>query len=113
MLYTQMHDTLENLYLQYMYNCIGIDGTSSFAEMLIKNRSLKLLDLHSDTIGGKLGTEILIESLQQNTTLERLIIPTLHVLDIKNSGMIVDSRVTAALDDPIEFGKASLMYILQ
>ena len=100
------NDTLMELYLQY--NPIGIDGASSFAEMLTKNRSLKLLDLHSDSIGEKLGTEILIDSLRQNTTLERLILPVLHVLDIKNSETIVDSRVTVALDDRIK----ALMYCI-
>ena len=85
------NDTLQNLYLQY--NNIGINGASSFAEMLTKNRSLKLLDLHGDSIGGKLGSEILIESLQQNRTLERLVLPISHALDIIISGMIRDSRV--------------------
>ena len=85
------NDTLKELYLPY--NPIGFNGASSFAEMLTKNRSLKLLDLHSDTIGGKSGTEILIDSLRQNTTLERLVLPILHLMDIKNSETIVDSRV--------------------
>ena len=50
----------------------------------------------------------MIDSLRQNTTLERLILPILHVLDIKNSGTIVDRRVTVALDDRIK----ALMYCI-
>ena len=97
------NDTLQNLYLQY--NPIGLSGASSFAEMLIENESLKLLDLHSDSIGGELGSVILIDSLQQNTTLETLVLPILHVLDITESGMILDSRVTSNPNDPVEAAK--------
>ena len=106
-LYT--NDTLKKLYLQY--NPIGFNGASSFAEMLIKNRSLKLLDLHSDTIGGKLGSAILIDMLQQNTTLERLVLPILHVRDIIRSGMALDDRVTPNLHDPIELGKIMMCVV--
>ena len=85
------NDTLKELYLPY--NPIGFNGASSFAEMLTKNRSLKPLDLHSDSIGGKLDSEILIDSLWHDTTLERLVLPVLHLVDIKISGTIIDSRV--------------------
>ena len=94
------NDTLQNLYLHY--NPIGINGASSVAEMLTKNKSLKLLDLHSDSIGGKSGSVILIDSLRQNTTLETLVLPILHVLNIIESKTILDSRVTSNPSDPLE-----------
>ena len=45
-----------------------------FAEMLLKNESLKVLSLLNDSIGEK-GTQKLIDPLTHNTTVKRLVLP--------------------------------------
>ncbi len=56
------------------YNPIGVAGATALAETLTLNKSLKWLDLLDDSIGAE-GTEKLLNSLTQNTTLEILWLP--------------------------------------
>ena len=59
------NDTLQELDLRC--NPIGFVGAAAFAEMLLKNKSLKLLNLADDSIT-KEGIQKLIDSLKHNTT---------------------------------------------
>ena len=63
--YSQINDTLQKLYLSD--NPIRDKGATAFAEMLLKNKSLKVLDLQDDFIGVE-GTQKLIDSLTHNIT---------------------------------------------
>ena len=55
-------------------NPIGVKGASVFAEKLHYNTSLRTLDLNCESIGLE-GTQKLIDSLLQNSTLETLWLP--------------------------------------
>ena len=55
-------------------NPIGVHGVSVFAEKLHHNTSLRKLDLNCESIGLE-GTQKLIDSLSQNSTLETLWLP--------------------------------------
>ena len=52
-------------------NPVGVEEATALAEMLLKNTSLKGLDLRDDSIGEE-GTLKLIDSLKHNTTIEKL-----------------------------------------
>ena len=60
--------------LELWGNPITINGAGAFAEELLHNTSLRMLDLHCKSIGLE-GTQKLIESLSQNSTLETLWLP--------------------------------------
>ena len=64
--YSQINDTRQKLYLRD--NPIRDTGATAFAEMLLKNKSLKVLHLQDDFIGVE-GTQKLIDSLTRNITL--------------------------------------------
>ena len=49
-------------------NSIGVKGASAFAEMLHKNKLLKVLNIRD----GEEGTQGLIDSVKQNTTVEKV-----------------------------------------
>ena len=84
-----VNDTLWTLHLGDN-NPIGVKGAAAFAEMLLKNKSLKELNLQDDSIGEE-GTHKLIDSLKHNTTVERLLLPEKYKLSTASSG--VSSRV--------------------
>ena len=48
-------------------NSIGVKGAAAFAEMLLKNKTLKVLDLRDDFIG-KEGAQQLNDSLTHNNS---------------------------------------------
>ena len=56
-------------------NQIGSEGAFAFASMLKRNKCVKILDLSRDYSAGVEGALELIESLGQNTTLEKLVLP--------------------------------------
>ena len=58
--------------------------------MLLKNNSLKTLDLRDDSIGEE-GTQKLFDSLARNTTMKTLQLPKKYESSIANSG--IDRRV--------------------
>ena len=60
--------------LELWGNPITINGAGAFAEKLLHNTSLRMLDLRCKSIGLE-GTQKLIESLSQNSTLETLMLP--------------------------------------
>ena len=66
------------------------EGATAFAEMLLKNKSLKKVYLQDNSIGEE-GTQKLIDSLTHNTTLKELKLPVKYKSSITNSGM--DRRV--------------------
>jgi len=72
-------------------NPIGVKGAAVFAEMLLKNKSLRELFLEDDSIG-KEGTQKLIDSVTYNTTVEELVLPYKYKSSIDSSR--VDSRVS-------------------
>ena len=84
-----VNDTLWTLYLG-ANNPIGVKGAAAFAEMLLKNKSLINLNLQDVSIGEE-GTQKLIDCLQHNTTLERLLLPEKYKSSIATSR--VESRV--------------------
>ena len=71
--------------LKLSNNGIGLEGASTFALMLKENKSLKSLELRDDrsSVSGNVGRDHigvedaleLIESLNHNTTLEKLVLP--------------------------------------
>ena len=64
------NDTLQEF---SMSGRIGSKGAAAFAEMLLKNKSLKVLEFpYDDDSIGEEGTQKLIDSLEHNTTLETL-----------------------------------------
>ena len=69
-------------------NLIGVEGTTEVAKMLLKNKTMKILDLQDNPIGEE-GTTKLIDSLTHNTTVE-LVLPKKYKLPIVSSG--VDSN---------------------
>ena len=69
----------------------GFKGAAAFAEMLLKNKSLKVLKFpYDDDSIGEEGTQKLIDSLEHNTTLETLKLSGKYKSSIAGS---VDSRV--------------------
>ena len=77
------NDTLQELGLSG--NPVGLEGATAFAEMLLKNKSLKMLSIRDDFIGEK-DTQKLIDSLAHNTTMKELKLP-------KNESSIASSKV--------------------
>ena len=67
------NDTLQELHLGG--NLTGVKGTTAFAEVLLKNKSLRVLSLQDNSIGEIQGTQRLIDSLKHNTKLEMLRLP--------------------------------------
>ena len=65
------NDTLQELKLEY--KPIGVKGATAFAEILLKNKSLKVLNLLDDSIGVE-GAQKLIDSLTHNTTIMTLVL---------------------------------------
>ena len=77
------NDTLQELYLGG--DLTGVKGTAAFAEMLLKNTSLRVLSLQDNSIGEIQGTQKLIDSLKQNTKLEMLWLPKKCKLSVSSS----------------------------
>ena len=77
----KINDTLQMLLL--LCNPIGIKGATAFAEMLLKNKSLKELNLKDDSIGEE-GAQELIDSLTHNTTVEELVLHDKYKSSIAN-----------------------------
>ena len=75
-------NTVTALYL--LGNPITVKGASEFAEKLLHNTSLRKLDMFSSSIGPE-GTQKLIDSLLQNSTLVTLILPAKYKLSVRTS----------------------------
>ena len=73
-------------------NPIGIKGATAFAEMLLENKSLKVLDLRDDSIGEE-GTQKLMDSFTHNTTVEEVWLP----LKYKLSSKVDNSRLSFSI----------------
>ena len=58
-------------------NSIGEEGAKAFGKMLKENRTLKKLDLLGDDTLGE-GVYMLTSSLQENNTLQKLVISYLE-----------------------------------
>ena len=77
------NDTLQELYLGG--DLTGVKGTTAFAEMLLKNKSLRILSLQDNSVGEIQGIQILIDSLKHNTKLEMLWLPKKCKLSVASS----------------------------
>ena len=70
--------------LQLWGNPISANGAATIAEMLPRNTSLSVLDLNCESIGLE-GTQKLIDSLSQNSTLEELWLPRRYESSVETS----------------------------
>ena len=75
-------------------NLTGVEGTTALTKMLLKNKTVKVLDLQDNPIG-KEGTQKLIDSLTHNTTVEQLMLPKKYKVLI---GSGVDSNRVVFVD---------------
>ena len=91
--------------LQLEGNPIGIKGASAFAVKLLRNASLITLDLCHESIGPE-GTQKLIDSLSQNSTLEIVRLPG------KYKSSVSASEPYRRVEGRIQWGKSSKYFVL-